>query len=121
MQSLSQAKIRTEDLTHTKQQCYHLACNVKNQFHLFIPHITHVLLKSYSTHKGMRNTSKTQPSLRNTNHHRTHVHMTHSKCLVPYISHTFSPPKPHSHSHNTHAPFAIISEDIFIYFSPFGF
>jgi hypothetical protein len=95
-----QAKIWTEDLTHTKQQCYHLACNVKNQFHLFIPHITCVLLKSRSSHKRTHNTSKTEPSLRNTNHHRTHVHMTHSKCIVPYISHTFHYQN-HIHTHTT--------------------
>jgi hypothetical protein len=118
MKNLSQAKILIEDLTHKKQQCYHLDCNVKNQFNLFVPHITRVLLQSYSSYKGMHNTSKTEPSLRITNHHQTHVHMTHSNCLVSYISHTFSPPTPHSH--NTHAKFEITSEDIFIYFSPHG-
>ena len=120
MKNLSQAKILIEDLTHRKQQCYHLDCNVKNQFNLFIPHITRVLLKSYSSHNGMHNISKTEPSLRITNHHQTHVHMTHSNCLVSYIYHTFSP-TPHSYSHNTHAKFEIISEGIFIYFSPHGF
>lgn len=121
MKNLSQAKILIEDFTHKKQQCYHLDYNVINKFNLFIPHITCVLLKSYSSHKGMHNTSKTEPSLRITNHHHTHVHMTHSNILVSYISHTVSPPTPHSYSHNTHAKYEIISEDIFIYFSPQGF
>jgi len=58
MKNLSQAKILTEDLTHKKQQCYHLDSNIKNQSNLFIPHIIHVLLKPYSIHKGMHTPQK---------------------------------------------------------------
>lgn len=116
MKNLSQAKVLIEEAAVLPLG---LQCNKINLICSY-PTLHMFFLKSYSTHKGMHNTSKTEPSLRITNHHHTHVHVTHSNCLVSYISHTFSP-TPHSYSHNTHAKFKISSDDIFIYFSPHGF